>query len=493
MKLLRLKMNDNEKIEFDPERWGLPINFVESLGKDLYDIWERFRDCFSTLTNNKGENALTYLQGILLMEKGRNYVNISRKVESPDSDGQNLQNFMSDSPWKGNAVFDQIQHEVKEDMRLQGGILTLDESGERRYGDKSAGMGRQYLGVIGKVDMGQVGVYLGYYAADVWTMVDGELFFPEKWFDENHKQNFKSLHIPEDLKFRTKPKIGLELLDKAIANKLPFQCLTCDDLYGRGHNFRKEVDERNITYVADVPWDLTAYIEKPETGIPERKGGKGRKPTRWKVLNDAKRTNPRQIAQTLNLTPVEVRDCERGKLIYECGMARVWTITSTGKIRQETLFVRREANGKMTYSLSNAPKETSIEILAQWRSGRYFAERIFQDSKSELGMDEFEAQKYRAWIHHTALDALALWFIAQTKLNWKEKHPRDPKLNEQLGIQKLPDLSAANVRLLLQTVMPLEKLSLEQAINLVVKHLVNRSKVKKSKSKSTKKRKKAPD
>ena len=482
-------MNGKEKVEINPARWGLPISAVEFLGKELHGIWERFRNCFSTKTNNKGANAFTYLKGIMLMETDRNYANISRAVESPDSDGQNLQNFMSESPWEGKCVFNQIQEEISADTRLEGGILTLDESGERRYGDKSAGTSRQYLGVIGKVDMGQVGVYLGYYAADIWAMVDGELFFPEKWFDEKHKKEFKRLHIPQELEFKTKPEIGLELLDNAIANQLPFQCLTCDDLYGRGHDFRKEVDKKNVTYVADIPCDLTLYTEKPETGIPEKKGNKGRNPTQWKVLNDAKKSNPRQIAESLDLATVEVRDCERGKLIYECGSTHLWTITSTGEVRQETLFVRRETNGQMTYSLSNAPKETPIEVLAQWRAGRYFAERIFQDSKSELGMDEFEAQKYRAWIHHTALDAMALWFIDRVKLDWKQKYPRDPKLNDELGIQKLPDLSVANVRILLKAVMPLDRLSPEQAISLVVKHLLNRTKAKKSKIKSRQKRK----
>ena len=48
-------------------------------------------------------------------------------------------------------------------------MLTNDESGDERAVRKSAGAARQYLGRLGKVEMGQVGVALGYYAADVWT------------------------------------------------------------------------------------------------------------------------------------------------------------------------------------------------------------------------------------------------------------------------------------------------------------------------------------
>jgi hypothetical protein len=125
--------------------------------------------------------------------------------------------------------------------------------------------------------------------------------------------------------------------------------------------------------------------------------------------------------------------------------------------------------------LSNASAETPLSQLALWRSQRYFAERIFQDAKSEAGWDELVARKYRAWIHHTALDALALWFTAETKLDWAQAYPRDPALIEQLEVEVLPTLSMANVREMLQAVLPLKQLSPEQATHLVVKHLVNRS------------------
>ncbi len=45
--------------------------------------------------------------------------------------------------------------------------------------------------------MGQVAVALGYYAADVWTMVDAELYFPESWFEPEAAKLPRQLHIPE--------------------------------------------------------------------------------------------------------------------------------------------------------------------------------------------------------------------------------------------------------------------------------------------------------
>ncbi len=485
--------NNTEEVfsQFDPERWGLPLEAVKDLGNRLYSIWERFHDCFTTQRHDKSENALTYLKGLLLMPGKRNYANIARTVGSPEEDGQNLQHHISESPWGARNVFGQIQTEIKQDERLQSGMLSLDESGDVRYGDKSAGASRQYIGNVGKIELGQVGVALGYYAAGVWTMVDAELFLPEVWFDEEHKKEFKRLHIPEDRELKTKLEIGLDLVDRASANGLPFNRFSCDSLYGRSHDFRAEIDRRGIPYIADIPCDLNVYLEKPETGIPPKTKNKGRQPTRWKVLNEVKPIEVRQIANSpeINFEPIEIRSCERGKLIYDCAKTSVWTITSDGTVRQEQLFIRKESDGQITYSLSNEPDKTPLNVLANWRSERFFVERVFEDAKSEGGWDEFEAQKYRAWMHHAALTALALWFIALTKLDWREKYPPDSELAGKLEIEKLPALSMANIRLLLQAVMPLKQLTVEQAIDLVVKHLVNRSNSTRSRLKSQKRNK----
>jgi SRSO17 transposase len=463
---------------FSAARWGLPTEAVKDLGCRLHGIWQRYHPCFTTLRHDTSEYALIYLKGLLLLPDKRNYKNIARSVESPKSDGQNLQHFMSDSPWSAVPAFDQIQADIGQDHRLHGGMLTLDESGDVRSGDKSAGAARQHIGNLGKIEMGQVGVALGYYAANVWTMVAAELFLPKVWFDDEHKKRHRRLHIPEDRVFRTKLAIGLSEIDRAQANGLPFTRFSCDSLYGRSHAFRADIDRRKILYLADIPCNLKVYRQEPVTGIPPKpEGTRGRRRQRWQILNAVEPMHVRAIAQLPEIVfeTIDLRPCERGRLCYDCAATLVWTIAKGGQVRREWLFMRRESDGSMSYALSNAPENTPLSVLTQWRAERYFVERTFQDAKSEGGWDELIAQKYRAWMHHTALDALALWYIAQTKLDWAQAHPRDPKLAEELQLDQLPALSMANLRLLLQAVMPLEQLSVEQAIDLVVTHLVNRS------------------
>ena len=111
-----------------------------------------------------------------------------------------------------------------------------------------------------------------------------------------------------------------------------------------------------------------------------------------------------------------LRPAERGPLQVEFARYTVWTVTSTGTIRQETLLLKREGTA-IRYSLTNAPSSTPLATLAFRKCQRYFVERSLQDAKSELGMADFQALKYRDWEHHLVLTIVASWFIAETRLD----------------------------------------------------------------------------
>src|SRR5438552_1686626 len=150
----------------------------------------------------------------------------------------------------------------------------------------------------------------------------------------------------------------------------------------------------------------------------------------------------------------------------------------------QVAVVFAQDRGDGSYTLLNAPTDTPQACLIAWSCRRYFTERTFEDAKTEIGWDEFQAQKYRAWEHHLALTAAALWFVAQTKFEWVQMYARDPELVHQLQVEVLPALSTANVRELLKAVLPLPQLTPTEAMDLVITHLINRARSTSSRLKS---------
>lgn len=463
---------------FDPQRWGLHDEAIAQLPDRLWRYWERFRRGFQTKTYDSSKYAWVYLRGLLLMETKRNYAQIARRVSAPDDDGQNIQHFMSDSPWVGQTVIQQVQQEIAATPELRtGGVLLLDESADEKAGKASAGTGRQYNGRLGKVDLSQVGTFLAFYKGVVWVWVDGELFLPRHWFSPEMAAERKRVGIPSDRQFATKIELGWRMIQRVQAHGLPFEAVACDDLYGRSGWLRHQLDQANIVYMAEVPADTQVYLIKPQYGVPPPKPGqrRGRKPTRPQVSSAEKPVEVRQVAERpdIRFARIPVRATERGELADPYALCRVWTVRE-GQLAEEWLVIRQEET-RRSYALSNAPANASPDYLAWLKCVRHFVERSNQEAKSEGGWDELQAQKYRAWEHHLALNILATWFIAQTKLEWSQTYARDPELARQLKVQVLPALSVANVRELLRATMPLDQLSPEQATRLVVKHLVNRS------------------
>jgi SRSO17 transposase len=332
---------------------------------------------------------------------------------------------------------------------------------------------------MGKVDVCRVDTCLTYANTTVglWAMVDGELCLPQEGFGPDFAQRRKELGLPEERTFATKIALGLQMVKRATGQRLPFELLACDALYGRDSQLRADVDTEGVWYAAQVPADTPVYVSEPQVGVPQKRSKWGRPRTRLQVRS----SHPPQEVRILAGSPdtpwqhMPVRQTERGQLEADFAIRRVWTVAEGKRPRAEWLVIRRDAAGDCAYTRLNAPADTPAPHLMAWRCQRYFTERTFEDAKTAIGWDAFQAQKYRACEHHVALTGLALWLVAQTKLAWARAYTRAPDLAHQLEVEVLPALSTANVRERLRAVLPVPQLTPPQATALVITHLVNRA------------------
>jgi SRSO17 transposase len=328
----RTNEQHGEKNLFDPQRWAISVEKIKELGPKLREHWKRFRQNFRSKTRDTSVHALAYMQGQMTMESNRNFAGIANNMEK--ADGQAMQHFMSNSPWNGQAVYEQIQEEIKARPELQtNGLLILDEYADEKAGGESAGTIRQWNGRMGKVDMCQVGVGLGYANWKlkpwvVWAMVDNEIFLPQAWFSDEYAVLRQKVGIPaERSRFESKPELGLKMIRRAKAANLPFEAVLCDSLYGRSSEFRSELRDEQVLYMADIPNNLRVYLEQPVVGVPEIKPGKkGPQPVRKQVLNEIRSYSVKQVgkAEDTLWQRVRIRNNERGVLEDRFASRRVW-------------------------------------------------------------------------------------------------------------------------------------------------------------------------
>jgi hypothetical protein len=72
---------------------------------------------------------------------------------------------------------------------------------------------------------------------------------------------------------------------------------------------------------------------------------------------------------------------------------------------------------EIKYFLSNAPLSAPVGTLLLVAFSRWRIERMFQDSKDELGMDHFEVRRYLSIQRHLILTCVSHLFLAEFRLD----------------------------------------------------------------------------
>ena len=206
-----------------------------------------------------------YLEGLLLpAERNKTLTalaNTEPVVGAQRKEAQSLQWFLSESRWDPKEV-----NERRLELMLEGsatapseeGVLVIDEHGDRKWGKKTAHVGRQWLANIGKTESGVVSV------TSLWA--DERIHYPvdfEPYTPAHHFEGGKS-----DRAFRTKLKIASELVELAIRRSVPFKAVVADSFYGEDRGFKDSLEELGAGYVLALKPSHAWWHKEGEIGSP---------------------------------------------------------------------------------------------------------------------------------------------------------------------------------------------------------------------------------
>ena len=379
-----------------------------------------FADCFKTKSPNGVHFAERYVSGLLTETARKNMERMDERLgkdDSPDKDlgedtYQGTQQFISSSPWDESKVYAEICRRAN--LRLGGSkdsTLVIDECAHAKKGNKSVGASRQWNGRLGKQDNSQVGVHSVLNRGPHTAMIGTRLALASEW--TNDPERCRQAGVPEERIAQGSPtKIDLarELIDEAMANGVQFACVSFDAFYGRDSGLRRYIDSIDLIYCADIPANALLFDKKP--AAQERPAKISDHATKAEDLAKKIIRNKRQPGQTIIL-----REGENGVVTAKVWARRVWEWSAGEAQAQELwLIVREMPDGKLKLSLCNASAKATLKRLARWQASRFYVERCFQDAKSHCGMSQYQARGWRAWQHHMALVALALFLLMEERL-----------------------------------------------------------------------------
>lgn len=364
--------------------------------------------------SEQAEHASTYLGGLLSGIDRKNCESIAYLF---DQERGPLQNFLGRSLWDHCPLLTELARQVGTELAEPDAVLVFDPSGFAKKGDDSVGVARQWLGRFGKVDNGQVGIYLAYVTRREHALVDVRLYLPQEWTRDYERR--QKVAIPKGTIFKTRHELALDMLRDKRA-MLPHAWVAGDDEMGRSSAFRADLRELGEQYLLAVPCNTTVRDLDGEKPIGQRG---------VELVRPFEQVRAWVAAVPEGAwTALEVRDGEKGPLTVQVVTTRVLARDEDGRIGPEELLVvirslELDGSWKTDYYLSNAATDTPRAELARVAKAEHRIEECFQRGKGEAGMADYEVRTWQGWHHHQTLSMIASWFLVRESLRGKRVAP----------------------------------------------------------------------
>ena len=229
---------------------------------------------------DRRERVVGYCTGLLLPGERKSVEPMAARLDPArvSSLHQALHHFVAAAPWSDAAVLAAVREQVLPALTRHGPAAAwiIDDTAFPKKGKHSVGVARQYCGQLGKQENCQVAVTLSVANERASLPVAFDLYLPEDWAGDPARR--AEAGVPQDLAFRTKPRIAPGQIRRALADGVPPGVVLGDAGYGIDTDFRTALTASALPYVLGV--QSTIGVWPPGCGPlpPKPWSGRGRPP-----------------------------------------------------------------------------------------------------------------------------------------------------------------------------------------------------------------------
>ena len=341
-------------------------------------------------------SAAAFLDGLLGPERRK--TGWMRAEAAGDSGPWRQQAVLGRSHWDADGLRDMVRDYALETLASPGAVLVIDETGFLKQGVRSCGVGRQYTGSAGKIANCQIGVFAAYVSDKGCAFIDRQLYLPKDWI--NHSIRRQAAHVPDSLRFVTKPEIAAEMIARALAAGVPFDWVAADTIYGVGA-IEMQLRRAGKGYVlgAHATDQFSSWIDKPDVAGTAEQIAKALASEAWTRLSAGDGTKGPRLYDWAYVELADLRAEE-----YNDDLTGLWT---------RGLLIRRSLSDEdLAFFSTWCPAGTPIDTLVRVEGQRWAIEDAFETAKTELGLAHNETRSWHGWHRHVSLVMLAFAMMA---------------------------------------------------------------------------------
>ena len=330
--------------------------------------------------------AGTYVDGLLSDIPRKNGWSLAERAgdRTPDR----MQRLLNHAVWDEHQAMGIVRGFVVEHLGGPDAVAVLDETGQEKKGEHTAGVARQYVGCAGQVTNAINIVYCTYASSRGHAQVGARVYLPRDWAADPQRR--AAAGVPETVVFQTKPQLAVDILAELdTAGVLP-PWVTGDEVYGRDPALRAFCEDRDVGYVLGVPCSFPV------------------------VLTSGRKVRADQALKLVPATAWNRASCGSGS---KGDRTYAWAWIATASPRHH-LLVRRNLTDPIdqAYFSCHVPQDRAVTlgILVTVAGMRWPVEEDFQVGKDQFGLDHSQVRLYTALTRHLVLTMAALAICALT-------------------------------------------------------------------------------
>ena len=398
---------------------------LELWASELRDAKARMRPLFTQ--ERVAASAGLFLDGLLGPERRK--TGWMRAEAAGDPGPWRQQAILGRGRWEADALRDIVRDHALEMLADADGVLVIDETGFLKQGKASCGVGRQYTGSAGKITNCQIGVFVAYASRHGHAFIDRALYLPKDWTKDPTR--LRATHVPEEVEFATKPRLALDMAERAIAAGVPFAWVVGDTVYGTGEvemALRRAGKGYVLGTAATQPFN--SWIGKPLVSGTAEEIAQDLDASAWRRVSAGEGTKGPRLYDWAYL---ELADLEADE--FNPTLSGTWT--------RGLLIRRSRADAALAYFSTWCPVGTGIETLVAVEGSRWTIEDAFETAKTELGLDHNETRSWHGWHRHISLVMLAFAVLARVR---QQANQAPPKTLPRLPRTRVPSSAGRSRR-----------------------------------------------
>ena len=215
-------------------------------------------------------NGGLYLRGLIEQGPRKSLEPLVERL-GEEADYHSMQQFLADSPWDPVLVVKAVSERVAPAVDVQAWVI--DDTGFPKDGKDSPGVKRQYSGTLGKTGNCQIGVSVHAVGGKGTVPLGWALYLPEEWCEDPERR--AKAKIPQEVRFKTKPELAVELVEHAAGWKVRKAPVLGDCAYGNNTELRDKLHAAGLQYVLSVSPETTVFAPETAFEVPSNAGKTG--------------------------------------------------------------------------------------------------------------------------------------------------------------------------------------------------------------------------